>query len=193
MYSAINLHRKTGEEQIIDEQGQCVSSLSDFWKWAYSDLISNAERGVLAEYIVACALGIADKIRVSWDRYDLEMPNGVSIEVKTAGYVQTWQQEELSKIVFSIRPTYGWDSKKNEYGKILKRQAKVYVFCLHRHTEKATINPLDLSQWEFYLLSTAAIDEKLENQRTVTLNRLKKCGAVCCGYKDLKQRIDELV
>ena len=32
----------------------------EFWEWAYDDLLANTTRGVLAEYIVAKALGIRD-------------------------------------------------------------------------------------------------------------------------------------
>lgn len=31
-------------------------SVVDFWSWAYSDLLNNTDRGVLAEYIVHSAL-----------------------------------------------------------------------------------------------------------------------------------------
>lgn len=34
------------------------ATVSAFWAWAYSSLIDNKNRGVLAEFIVAMALGI---------------------------------------------------------------------------------------------------------------------------------------
>jgi len=45
--------------------GSDVYTLRDFWAWAYSDLIGNTERGRLAEFIVAMALGITEGISVS--------------------------------------------------------------------------------------------------------------------------------
>ncbi len=33
------------------------STIKDFWQWAYSDLVGNTDRGTLAEYIVAKAIG----------------------------------------------------------------------------------------------------------------------------------------
>ena len=39
-------------------------SKQEFWEWAYDDLLTNTTRGVLAEYIVATALGIRDTKRV---------------------------------------------------------------------------------------------------------------------------------
>ena len=74
----------------------------EFWEWAYDDLLTNTTRGVLAEYIVAKALGIGDTKRVEWDQYDLEI-DGVGVEVKSAAYVQTWEQSKISEIAFSIR------------------------------------------------------------------------------------------
>ena len=48
----------------------------------------------LAEYIVAKALGIRDTKRVEWDPYDLEIDD-VKVEVKSAAYVQTWEQARI--------------------------------------------------------------------------------------------------
>ncbi|MDD6096453.1 MAG: hypothetical protein PUC20_03030, partial [Firmicutes bacterium] len=114
-YPAIKPKMLTGEECIIDENGNVISDTLGFWRWAYSNIMSNSERGAFAEYLVACALGIADKARVDWDKYDLLTPEGISVEVKTSGYIQTWDQDKLSNIVFGIRPTLGWDSETNTY------------------------------------------------------------------------------
>ena len=43
-------------------------------------------RGLLAEYIVAHALDLADAVRSEWDAYDLLLPNGIKIEVKSRNY-----------------------------------------------------------------------------------------------------------
>ena len=40
----------------------------EFLAWAYGDLLTNTTRGVLAEYIVATALGIDDTKRVEWNQ-----------------------------------------------------------------------------------------------------------------------------
>lgn len=61
----------------------------EFQAWAYDDLLTNTTRGVLAEYIVAKALGLDDTKRVEWGRYDREI-DGVGVEVKSVAYVQTW-------------------------------------------------------------------------------------------------------
>jgi len=153
----------------------------------------NAERGVLAEYIVACSLELNNTTHISWDKYDLLTDDGISVEVKTSAYIQTWKQKSLSKLSFGIQPTYGWDSNTNELGKDKKRQADIYVFCVHKHTEQDTINPLDISQWEFYLSPTSTLNAKFGNQKTTSLSALKKAGAELCAYNNLKTRIMALI
>jgi len=80
-------------------------TLLDFWRWSSSDLVGNALRGVLAEYIVACALTLPDSARVEWDAFDLKTPQGLTLEVKSAAYLQSWQQKASSQITFGIQPT----------------------------------------------------------------------------------------
>ena len=38
--------------------GLGTSTFGDFWSWAYSDILSNANRSVLAEYLVGYALDV---------------------------------------------------------------------------------------------------------------------------------------
>lgn len=192
MYPAMKPKRLTGEEHFLFPDGIDNVTLKDFWQWAYSDLVGNSERGALAEYIVACALGVNQTVRVSWDKYDLLSKDSITIEVKTSGYIQTWEQKSPSKLIFGIQPTYGWDSESNEYDKTQKRQAEIYVFCVHKHTDQETINPLDISQWDFYLMPTKLINSKFQSQKTATLSALIKAGAELCEYGNLNQRITQL-
>ncbi|MEB3103930.1 hypothetical protein [Ferviditalea candida] len=187
-YPAIEIKKKTGNEQFLNAGGD-VCTLRDFWAWAYSDLIGNTERGRLAEFIVAMALGITEGISVSWDKYDLLSKEGIRIEVKTSAYLQSWSQQNLSKISFGIQPTYGWDSIANEYDTEQKRQSDVYVFCVLKHIDQATLNPLDLSQWEFYVLSTATLNKAVLGQKTISLNKLLNIGAKKCEYAKLYETI----
>jgi len=52
-----------------------------FLAWACDEPLANTTRGVLAEYIVAKALGTLDTKRVEWDKYDLRV-DGIGVEVK---------------------------------------------------------------------------------------------------------------
>jgi len=58
-------------------------TIGDFWAWAYSDVVSNANRSVFAEFMVGAALGLAGKPRVEWDCVDFRY-QGRSIEVKSS-------------------------------------------------------------------------------------------------------------
>lgn len=192
-YPAISSHFLKGEMPLTDNMGNEIAKLEDFWSWAYSDLLGNTERGALAEYIVACAMGIQRKERTTWDKYDLLSAEGIAIEVKASGYLQTWGQKGLSKLIFGIQPTLGWDNKTNKYDTFKRRQADVYVFCVHNHVEQKTVNPLDLKQWNFYLLSTKILNEKVRGQKSITLSSLLKIGAIPCDYADLHEKIIDLV
>lgn len=191
-YPPIPAQRRHGNEPLIDTQGITVSQLSDFWSWAYSNLVGNTERGALAEYIVACALGIQDTVRVNWDRYDLLSSEGIAIEVKSSGYIQTWAQEKPSSLIFSIQPTYGWDSQTNQYNTEKVRQSDIYVFCVHKHLDQESVNPLDLSQWDFYLLPTQVLNKAVGMQKTISLSSLLKIGAEKCVFENLHTRIIQL-
>lgn len=193
MYPAIPPKRLTGQEPLIKPNGEKAGRLIDFWSWAYSDLNGNAERGALAEYIVACALDIQRTERISWDKYDLVSKEGINIEVKTSGYLQTWEQKTLSKLVFGIQPTYGWNAVTNEYDTEQKRQADIYVFCVHKHKDQTTIDPLLISQWDFYLMPTSVLNEKFGKQKTASLSALIKEGAEKCEYQKLAERISTLI
>lgn len=190
--SPINVAIKTGEELFTGvEKGELT--LKDFWQWSSSDLVSNATRGILAEFIVAFALGLNEGVRNEWDPYDLKTDRSIKIEVKSAAYVQSWYQQKLSNITFNIQPTSSWDYKTNRFTKEKKRQADVYVFCLLHNKNKKTINPMDLSQWTFYIVSTKKLDKECLNNKTISLSRLKKFNPKVCHFNELKKAIENSV
>ncbi|MCL0055492.1 hypothetical protein M1N56_06445 [Dehalococcoidia bacterium] len=149
-------------------------TMSDYWQWAFSDIVGNTERGILAEYLVAMAVGSEKPKRGSWYPYDIEAPDGTKIEVKSASYVQSWYQKKLSKIQFGIRKTKEWTPETNDFGTEKKRQSDVYVFCLLSQQVKADINPLDLEQWEFYVVPTSVLDRELGDIQNISLSRVKQ-------------------
>ena len=69
--------------------------LLDYWRWSGSVLLDNTARGILAEFLIAAALGLHDKEpRREWDECDIRMESGTSIEVKSSAYVQSWKQSK---------------------------------------------------------------------------------------------------
>jgi hypothetical protein len=88
--------RKTGAEPFIADGRPTGMTLADFWAWSRSDLLDNTERGVLAEFIVAAAVGIPTAgVREGWAAWDLTTTDGVRIEVKSAAYLQITLANEV--------------------------------------------------------------------------------------------------
>ena len=54
----------------------------------------------------------------------------------------------------------------------LRRHADVYVFALLAHQDKASVDPLDLAQWKFYVLPTSTLDSRNRSQYSITLKSL---------------------
>lgn len=161
----------------------------DFWQWAYSDFLSNAQRGVLAEYIVGKALNCLKENRVEWDAHDLVTQDGIKIEVKSAAYVQSWQQERLSDLRFDIARKQSWFAETNTFSDTLERPADVYVFCVLAEKERQKIDPLDLHQWLFIVLPAETINNKLGEQKSVGLVTLERIGAHQVGFAELAVEI----
>lgn len=179
---------KSGNECFHNAGNDLSFQLKDFWSWAYSDLLSNAARGVLAEFIVKVALGETSTKRIAWDAYDLKVGK-TKIEVKSAAYLQSWKQEKLSTIQFDIAPKGAWDVTSNLYTDKIQRAADVYVFCLLHHKNMETVDPMNLEQWTFYVLPTSVLDKKVPLQKKIGLNPLKELGAIQCSFSELAAEI----
>jgi hypothetical protein len=182
---AISPKRKTGRELFIYNRKKQKVALLDFWKWADSDLIGNTARGALAEFIVAMALKQHKGIRMTWNTFDLLSKEKMKIEVKSSAYIQSWYQKDFSKPAFSIRPAREWNPETGQLAKEQKRHADIYVFALLKHLEKATINPLDLNQWTFFVIST----KRLPAAKSVSLEKLQFMQPTECSYKRLRKYI----
>lgn len=65
-FPRLKVVRKTGDERFQYKGQPLDQTLLGFWRWSASDLVSNATRGILAEYIVASALGIVEEVRDEW-------------------------------------------------------------------------------------------------------------------------------
>jgi hypothetical protein len=165
--------------------------LIDFWSWNQSDLIENRNRGILAEFIVQKALRLLNTSRLEWDSYDLKTEEGIKIEVKSAAYIQAWKQKKYSTISFGIAPT----SKlldNNDYSLEKSRQADIYIFCLLEHREQATLDPMNLDQWVFYILTTKTLNEKFPNQKSISLSTIESIENNKCKYGEIKERFDKI-
>jgi hypothetical protein len=180
---ALPRERRNGAEAFRAGGAELGFNVLSFWQWSASDLVGNALRGILAEYLVAQALGVADDgIREEWAPYDLRTPEGITVEVKSAAYIQSWHQNQLSTISFLCPKTKAWDPQTGLYEAEPRRQARVYVFALLAHREQATLDLLDLGQWEFYVVPTAVLDARERNQHSITLPSLKALHGDPLGF-----------
>ncbi len=189
---AFKVNRKTGKESF-HESGATIpdGTLLSYWQWSGSDLLGNTDRGVVAEYIVAMALGLAGEIGGRWDAYDLETKNGIKVEVKSSAYLQTWEQTKLSAIQFGVPRTHAWNPQSNDFAENKRRQAHIYVFAILATTDRDRIDPLDLDQWDFYVLPSATLDETRPEQKTIGLTVLVTLGARKARWRDLAREIEE--
>ena len=182
---------KTGDELLTFQNKNLDFTLLDFWQWSVSDILSNATRGRLAEFIVATGTGIDIKqVREEWGAYDLLTPNGIRLEIKSAAYLQSWHQNMFSSISFSTKLARHWDKLTNKLADIPKRHADVYIFCLLKHEDKQTVNPLNLDHWEFYVLATSELNNYTRSQHSITLKSLQKLTNKV-AYQDLDNIIKE--
>ena len=168
----LDIKKKTGREPFCSGGVPRDFDLLDCWRWTTSDLVSNATRGILAEYIVARAVGVPTTgVRDEWAAYDLETPDGIKLEVKSAAYIQSWWQRAFSPISFKIKKTRSWNEETGYSGEPT-RKADLYVFALLAHKDHHTIDPLDLDQWTFYVLPTAQLEERKGSQSSISLSAL---------------------
>lgn len=182
----------------------------DYWQWSAWNLLDNLQRGVLAEFLVARALGVADEPRDEWAGWDLKHLDK-KIEVKSAAYAQAWpQKKKCYPIRWDIAPRkWAWDSKDGQTEKLDPpgRTAHIYVFSLlSRPDERDQHDPehfepesLDLRHWKFHLLDKEAMDRKWPSQKSIGLEPLTDFiedsahGKANVEFDDLKAAMNDLV
>ena len=113
--------------------------------------------------------------------------------MKSSAYLQSWHQNRLSRITFSTRPAFAWEADTNALADERKRQADVYVFCLLDHQDQATVDPLDLAQWTFFVISTERLSAEIGEQKSVGLNSLRQMGVEETNYSNLAAAIHRAV
>lgn len=189
MYKGTELFSANGRDTAI--------SLTDFWKWAYSDFTNNINRSVLAEFIVASALDIngmqTEQSRIMWRPYDLLSKEGYKIEVKSAAYVQSWDVKHPDHISFRIAPARMPDETGDyKLNAPLQRNSDIYVFCIYKALKKDE-SPLNLDLWEFYVLPTKILDDKKPTQKTITLPSLMQLEPMWCDYHGIGEAIKTMM
>ena len=216
-YSGSHQRKLTGLEHLTDGGSVLPFHIAEFWQWAYSDMLRNTNRGVLAEFIVKAALELGgvytnEDIRSNFEPYDLVGPYieqrldpspepetsnltfiPCRIEVKSAAYVQAWEPHPgtVPRISFSIAPAKVPD----EIGDFRpdaprQRNSDLYVFAIYTATRKRQ-NIFDMDLWRFYVIKTSVLNESCGDQKTISLVKLQTIGSPELSFKELCQAIKD--
>ena len=190
LLAAIKPSLEPAERPFLNGPAQPTGqSLLDFWRWMGSDLFGNTLRPMIAEFIVAKALGDKREVREEWAPCDVLMKDGgrtLRIEVKSTCAVQSWKQAAPSKAIFNIGPARAWLPAEGRYVGTPSRNADVFVFAQLVVGDEIP-DPLDLAQWRFFVLPTHVIDDRAPKAKSVALSTVMKWGAVEVGYEGLKE------
>jgi hypothetical protein len=171
-----------GDEAFTGMPGK----VADFWRFALGDLRMNNARGYFAEYLVARALEIPDPRRVEWDAYDVRY-GAISIEVKCSAHLQAWEQKSASQLSFSGLRARTWTPRAGESAEATYN-GDVYVFCVETARTHDAYDPLDLSQWQFAVLSRTRV--AATGYRSITWPTvIKIAGGEQLAWHDLREAI----
>lgn len=188
-------HQLTGNEEFTLHGARAGITVMDFWRWAFSDLINNTQRGVMAEFLVYSSLNrttLDMQMRENWIPFDVTSPSGRRVEVKSASYIQAWTPENIfAQIRFDIGKKLAWDNAAANYASEAKRNCDLYVFCLFTAVTR-DVSLLDLDYWDFYVLPTSVLDEKVPNQKGIALSSLLKLEPIKTDYAGLGEVIESI-
>ena len=190
-----------GDEPFTIGSEPIPTTVKDFWAWSMSRLLADGPRGDLAEFIVNTALGIdTTDAKHGWGECDI-LYGGYRIEVKCSSLLQAWDRDTPPRPVFSISKTVNCDIKETESGLRYigrdnlppQRRSEIYIFCLFAHTERSSADPLNLSQWQFYVVPTALINERCGNRRSISFPGITNLGVTSCTFNGIKPKVDSII
>lgn len=181
----------SGNERFSLEGKELNTSVLDFWRWAYSELSDNVERGVLAEFIVKAAIAYKGLDTNQgfrwWHPYDLTGPGGLRLEIKSVARSFA-RGDQKDKMVFGIAPTSLHSDYLDSYSNEKARHSDVFIFCIWNLREPNQ-DPTILDDWEFYVLATHVINEKFKDQKTLSYKALLALEPIHCGFAELRDAI----
>jgi hypothetical protein len=108
--------------------------------------------------------------------------DGTKVEVKSSGYLQSWNQRSLSQITFRGLTGFTWDDKKG-WGDQREVRADVFVFAIQTCRDPDVYDFLDLGQWEFWIV--AGDDVRRYGTRSVGMGFLREHAPEPVAYDEL--------
>ena len=182
----------TGNESF-DLDGKPIGlKIQDFWRFKYSNIYFLLES--IAEFLVAKALGLYEPHNADWwTLYDIRYRD-FRIEVKETSYYHPWN----SNGVVSKQRTFGITMANSAYENFSsvnkhERQNDIYVFCLNKGNTREESNPLNLNNWDFYIVPTSLINRHCREQKTISLGRIKRLGFLPMPYDKIRAEVDRMI
>ena len=179
-----------GTEKFTFNQQDLPFDVTEFWKFHYSNIYNQHDK--IAEFIVSRALGITEPHNdLYWTLWDISYRDK-RIEVKETSYFHSFNEDGVvsKQRVFSIAKAHGDYDAEISGNKDFCRQNDVYVFCLNTGDTKASSNPLNLNNWEFYIVPTAFLNQHCGEQKTISLGRIRNFGFLPKRYDEIKAEVD---
>ncbi|UOE45426.1 hypothetical protein [Agromyces larvae] len=170
-----------GDEDFVGLNAQVI----DFWRYAAPDLRTNTVRALLAEFLVARALGMR-ATRVEWDDVDLRWED-LAIVVKSAAFLQAWDQRQLARIVFTGLRGQSWHPRTG-YSGVATHRGDVYVFAVQTSTSHEAYDPLDLRPWRFWVLPKRTLEDLGASSISLTAIRELVDPVALDGLRDAVRR-----
>ena len=182
-----------GNEKFIYNNKELEFGILDFWKYKYSNVWNMQE--YIAEFLIEKALGLEKSIQGQKKILDelAYLTQVKRIEIKETSYYHPWNENGKisNQRVFGItmaNSSYENSVEENKF----ERQNDLYVFCLNTGQNKKESNPMDIKNWEFYIVSTNIINNLCGKNKTISLGKVKNI-AEQVDYFEIKNYIDDLI
>jgi len=169
-----------GNECFVTGSKPLDLSLSDFWERICFNMQRSELRSMLAEFLVISSLenmGVGTCVKRCDSPYcDVITNSGYVAIIKSAAYTDSEYGDRPDCISFQILP-----SENMKMG--------VYVFCLYKGmTENDT--PLNLDLWEFYIVPSQVISQKISNRKSITLPALMDLDPILSDFYGIGEAIN---
>lgn len=169
-------------------------TLGDFWSWAFSDLLDHDVRAAFAQFVVCLGLDRTALPRVSWTGGDLPY-RGRSLRVVHLGHVAAWDVDA---------PATVWQGAEGERDPHWSRQrdavvelggegaADCWIVSHDPRRDPRALDPLDVAEWEFFVLPHHAVELEAGPERVLALRRMRFL-AEPVDHAGLRQRVDQVL
>lgn len=97
----------------------------------------------------------------------------------------------FAQIRFDIAKKTAWDNETASSAAVAKRNCDLYVFCLFT-AKTRDISLLDLDYWDFYVLPTSVLNEKVPDQKGISLSSLLKLNPIKADFSRLGEVIETI-